>query len=110
MSSASRASAGAVVLTWSPPRRDGSLLGVVVVPGRGRFLGSEFDSTLRLRHFPGYPRRPREIGAHVEKRLMVLRHVEVSAWLEPVGNLILIVRADRLARDGFCAGHARPPG
>src|SRR6185437_16848400 len=51
MSSASRASAGAVVLTWSPPRRDGPpLLASGVVPGRGRFLGSEFDSTPRLRH------------------------------------------------------------
>src|SRR5690348_5598441 len=33
----------------------------------------------------------------VEKRLMVLRQVEVSAWLGPVGNLILIVRAGRVA-------------
>jgi len=40
----------------------------------------------------------------IEKRLMVLRHVEVSAWLGPVGNLILIVRAGRVAWDGFCAG------
>src|ERR1700736_560913 len=53
MSSASLtlAKAGGV-LTWSPPRRDGSLLAAVLVPGEGRFLGSEFDSTPRLRHFP----------------------------------------------------------
>ena len=57
MSSASRAFAGAVP-TWSPPRRDWSpLRAVLVVPGRGRLLGSEFDSTPRLRHFPRETRR-----------------------------------------------------
>jgi hypothetical protein len=39
----------------------------------GRFLGSEFDSTPRLRHFPGYPRHPAK-SVRMSEMWSVLRH------------------------------------
>src|SRR6185437_14049027 len=80
MSSASRASAGAVAPIWSPPRRDWSLLAPVVVPGRGNLLGSEFDSIARLRHFRELPRRSAELVRMVEKRFVVSREIS-AGWL-----------------------------
>src|SRR5439155_23911098 len=56
----------------SPPRRDWSpLRALVVVPGRGSLLGSEFDSTPRLRHFPGQTRRPAKSVHMVEMGFLV---------------------------------------
>ena len=57
----------------SPPRRDWSpLRASVSSPGRGRLLGSEFDSTPRLRHFPGEPRRSAKSVRMIETGFVVL--------------------------------------
>src|ERR1700750_950691 len=80
MSSASRVSAGAV------------LTGVTSLPGSGRcgrrfsslagrFLGSEFDSIPRLRHFPARTRHPAKSVHMSEKRLMVLQAMDQCALL-----------------------------
>src|ERR1700730_5301620 len=72
MSSASRASAGAVAPTWVT-----SLPGLVAAgggsrPGEGRLLGSEFDSTARLGHFQEETRRSKKLVRMSEMRLVML--------------------------------------
>src|SRR6266581_8727738 len=79
MSSASRADAGAVP-TWVTSlagtgrcwRRFSSLT--------GRLLGSEFDSTPRLRHFPGQPRRSAKSVRMSEMRLVVVMRCQCSIY------------------------------
>src|SRR6185437_14285699 len=94
MSSASRASAGAV-LTWSPPRRDGPPLRALgVVPGRGNLLGSEFDSTARLRHLPRKTTAIRKWVIPGRMSLKILMGSVVIAFLVP--RLFLMLRGRAL--------------
>ena len=83
MSSASRtlAKAGAVP-TWSPPPP-----GLVAAAGgslssfRVQSLGSEFDSTARLRHFPGNPRRSAKSVRMIEMWFVMSREEPMNGTL-----------------------------